>query len=287
MPVAGIYLVIKVFAPAFNQKLTLITGSSDGGQLEAIKGNIKPLWGNKLGTLLTTPGPEQMGFDLSWHMMLRSREFKMQVYPGIGYVLVLFIVYTLKSGGFHADSFDISNPENRFAILSVLYAPALLIMGATAQIPLSPFWKASWIYQMSPIEKPGRIICGSTKAVMAQFMLIPFLLIGIFGIIVNGLAILPAWIMAVSIQIMLAYLLSIINVKSLPFSKPPEKAGSSGNFIKVMLTLVLISGLVFLQWSIFSYSWLMLATAALALIITLLLNKQIANTPWNSISFAK
>jgi hypothetical protein len=73
----------------------------------------------------------------------------------------------------------------------------------------------------------------------------------------------------------------------LPFSKPLEKAGSNGNFAKVMLTLLLIGGLIFLQWSIFSYSWLMLVVAAIAIFITMLLSKQIANTPWKSISFAK
>jgi hypothetical protein len=288
MPVAGIYLVVKFFAPAFNQKLSLISGSSDSVPSLLSTGKIKPTWGDKISAKITKPGPEKMGFDFTWRMMLRSREFKMLVYPGIGYLLVFFVVFSFKGDGLQTSSYLISNPENQIGILAVLYSPALLMMSATSHIHLSQSWKASWIYQMSPAEKPGHIISGSIKAVIAQFMLLPFLIIGIAGIALNGITIIPAFLMAVAMQTMVLYLIITINNKSLPFSHPITKSGGDGTSIAFgIMALILIGLMALLHWLIFSYTWIMLAVTVTALLITWQLQKQIVNTLWMKINFAK
>jgi hypothetical protein len=288
MPLAGIYMVVKVFAPAFNQKLTLISGTSEHRPSLLSTGKISPSWGDKISTWITKPGPEQMGFDLSWRMMLRSREFKMQVYPGIGYMLVLFVVFILQGKGFHVSSYDISIPENRFRILVALYSPALLVMSASALLHLSPSWKASWIYQMSPFERPGLIISGSIKAVMAQFMVLPVLLIGFLGILLNGKAIFPSLLMAIAMQTMLQYLVTLINNHYLPFSQPITKRGGDGTSVaNGILAIILIGFIVFLHWLIFSYTWLMLTLAAITLLVIYLMHKKMIRKPWKEIRFAK
>jgi len=288
MPVAGIYLVVKVFAPAFNQKLALITGTSDRVPALTSSGKKKPGLGDKISNLITSPGPEQMGFDLSWRMMLRSREFKMQVYPGIGYILVLLIVFLLKKNNFNASSFLINNPDNRFGILVALYSPALLIMAAASQVHLSQSWKASWIYKMSPAQKPGQIISGSIKAVIAQFMILPFFIIGISGFLLNGVAILPSLVLSAGMQTLMLYLVSLINNQYLPFSQPITKSGGDGTSVaNGILAMVIIGIIVFIHWIIFSTSWAMLTLAVLSLTITFLIHKNIINKPWKRIVFAQ
>ncbi len=288
MPVAGIYLVVKVFAPAFNQKLSLISGTSDNAPTLLSKGKKSLSWGDRISKWITSPGPEQMGFDLSWRMMLRSREFKMQVYPGIGYILVLLIVFMFQKNNLYASSFLINNPENRFGILVVLYSPALLIMAAASQLHLSQSWKASWIYQMSPAQKPGQIINGSIKAVIAQFMILPFLLIGISGISLNGVAMLPSLLLSAGMQTMMLYLVSLINNAYLPFSQPITKSGGDGTSVaNGILAMIIIGIIVFIHWGIFSNIWLVLTLAVVSLSITWLIHKRITNKPWRRISFAK
>lgn len=288
MPVAGIYLVVKVFAPAFNQKLALISGTSDRVPALTASGKKKPGWGDKISSWITSPGPEQMGFDLSWRMMLRSREFKMQVYPGIGYILVLLIVFMFQKNNFHASSFLINNPDNRFGILVALYSPALLIMAAASQLHLSQSWKASWIYKMSPAQKPGQIISGSIKAVIAQFMILPFLLIGISGTILNGVAILPSLLLSAGMQTLMLYLVSLINNQYLPFSQPITRSGGDGTSVaNGIIAMVIIGIIVFIHWIIFSTTWVMLTLAAISLSITWLIHKNIINKPWKRIIFAR
>lgn len=288
MPVAGIYVVVKVFAPAFNQKLTLISGTSEDRTSLVSTGKTSPSWGDKISAWITKPGPEKMGFDLSWRMMLRSREFKMQVYPGIGYMLVLLVVFTIQGKGFHASSFDLNNPENRFRILVALYSPALLVLGAASVLHLSPAWKASWIYQMSPSDRPGQIISGSIKAVIAQFMVLPFIFIGIAGVALNGVGMLPSLLMAVAMQTMMLYLVSLINNQYLPFSQPITKGSGDGTSVAYgIMALILVGVIGFFHWLIFSYTWLLLTLTGVSLFIIYLIHKLIINKPWKRIRFAK
>jgi hypothetical protein len=288
MPVLGIYLVVKVFAPAFNQKLSLIGGSAITEKPFGHTGKVNPSWGNKISQWITKPGTERMGFDFSWRMMLRSREFKMQVYPGIGYMIVLLIVFSIQGNWFHTDSFQISNPDNRFKILAILYSPSLLMMAASSTMHLSPSWKASWIYQMSPTQKPGHILNGSIKAVIAQFMALFWLLSGVLGCVFNGVAFLPVWITAVTLQIVLTYLISIIFSEFLPFSQPLVKSGSDGTSVGMgMIAIILIGVLVFLHWLIFPYQWMMISAIIGAIVLIWLMQKQILSKQWKNIRFAK
>ncbi len=288
MPVAGIYLVVKIFAPAFNQKLSLITGTSDRAPALDSSGKKKPGWGDTISKWITSPGPEQMGFDISWRMMLRSREFKMQVYPGIGYILVLVILILFKETNLSLSSFVISNPENRFGILVALYCPTLIIMAAASQIHLSPSWKSAWIYLLSSTSKPGYIISGSLKAVMAQFMLFPFLLIGISGIFLNGVTILPSLLFSAGMQLLMLLLVNLINKAYLPFSQPITKSGGNGaSFTSGILAIIIIAIIVFIHWSIFYYNWLMLGLATIIFFLIWLMHKNIITKPWKKIVFAK
>jgi hypothetical protein len=51
--------------------------------------------------------------------------------------------------------------------------------------------------------------------------------------------------------------------------------------------MILIGVLVLLQWLIFSYTLIMIAATAMTIAVTWLIHKQIVNTQWRRISFAK
>lgn len=288
MPGIGIYAVVKVFAPTFNQKLTLIANSTSGETIISGASKPTPKWGDRLSSWFAKSGAEQMGFDFSWRMMLRSREFKMQVYPGIGYIVVLLLVLGLDGDGFKATSYLINKPENRFGILAFLYSPALLIMATSSTIHLSPSWKASWMYRVSHIQYPGKVLCGSIKAMLTQFMMIPVILIGLVGLTINGMTFIPLWIMAVALQIMLTYLVSIFFIDYLPFSQPPVKGGNDGNTVgKGIIAIFLIGVLVFIHLFIFYNPWIMVVIATLSSLAGWALHNKIKKTTWKTVKFAK
>ncbi|MEP6466771.1 MAG: hypothetical protein ABJB05_10725, partial [Parafilimonas sp.] len=92
LPFISLWIVIKFLAPSFNRKLLLI--SNTGGDVMPVKTAAHKTAPNKksfvraIATVITKYGAERMGFLFTWRMMARSRDFKMKVYPTIGYFLV-------------------------------------------------------------------------------------------------------------------------------------------------------------------------------------------------------
>jgi ABC-2 type transport system permease protein len=284
IPVMGIYLVIKVFAPSFNKKLSLITGSGEMKSTLTKEGKIKRALGDMISSVITTSGPEKMGFDFVWRMMLRSREFKMMVYPAIGYFIVLVVVFIIQGGGLNPDNFRLSNPGNNFGKLAMLYFPALLMMSAITTFHLTPLWKGSWIYEMSPTEHPGKIISGGIKAVIAQFMLIPFLLLGVFGFAINGWMFFPVLLMAISLQIMIAYIIHFTYPDYLPFSQPfVGSGGDAASVGKGFIALIILVLLGLVHWLVLDKWWLMLVISFVAMLVIWQLHRQVLQTPWKKI----
>jgi hypothetical protein len=288
MPVLGIFLVVKVFAPSFNQKLALISGSGVSVPSLPVAGKAKETMVGKMSRWITSPGGERMGFEFCWRMMLRSRDFRMQVYPAIGYMLVLVVVFVLQSGDYNIGSFFVYSIENRLRILAILYCPALVVLGAISTLHMSPLWKASWIFRMSPIYNPGIIISGSIKAVIMQFIALPLLLIGLAGILYNGPVFLPVWLMATSIQILLTYVVNLFFSEYLPFSQPLDNSGGDGTTVgKGMIAIILIGLMAFIHWLIFSSVVSMLIAFTIVSGLIWLLNTRIRKLKWNQIVFAK
>jgi hypothetical protein len=288
MPLIGLFLVIRIFAPAFNQKLSLIAGSGETKVTVTKSGSIKRGFGELIGEKITQPGPERMGFDFCWKMMLRSREFKMMVYPGIGYIIVLLAVFIVQRGEFTLEQFALNSPGNTFLKLAILYFPSLLLLSAITTFHLTPLWKASWIYELSTTPKPGKIISGATKAVMVQFMFVPSILLGFFGFAINGLFFLPVLLLALSLQVMLGYILQISYGAYLPFSQPFNgSGGDAASIAKGFMALFVIGLLGFCHWLVLDKVWLSMVLTLGALYLSWLMNKSIEQTPWKNISMVK
>ena len=98
-PVLLVYIVVRFLTPSFNQKITLLAGGSEAMPARA-PSNKQPARSRLLNTtarLFCRNHTEQAAYVFSWTMMARSREFKLKVYPSIGYLGVfLFILFLFK-----------------------------------------------------------------------------------------------------------------------------------------------------------------------------------------------
>ena len=64
---------------------------------------------------------------------------------------------------------------NKFLIL--IYAPSFILYILVYSIRFSDNFKASWIYQTIPVQRPGYLISGAFKAIAVQLFLPVFMIV--------------------------------------------------------------------------------------------------------------
>jgi hypothetical protein len=239
LPVASINLVVKYLAPSFNQKLAMISGgesapdpalvSSPKEMKSAASGIL-----NQVAALLTGTKAEQTGFMFAWKMIGRSRDFKIRVYPTIGYIMVLMILpyFNRKSEG-RLDEHFLSG----FAPLVSIYMFSLLLMIIMAQIVYSDKFKAAWIFFTTPVAKPGHVINGAIKAVMIVFYLPASVIYLILGVLLVGPSIIPNVLYALLNLLVIGYVMASLYANQLPFSQPRDESDKGGRFAKSLMAM--------------------------------------------------
>ena len=241
VPVLSLWVVIKYFAPSFNQKLSLITGSTGESSNVDQKGTVKKTsassYSGWLANIFTKRGPEHMGFLFTWKMMQRSRDFKMKVYPSIGYMVVIIglMLFNMKTVSF-SDIMQ-QTKQGKAAALLVIYFSNLMLISALAQITLSDKFKAAWIFFVTPVKTPGNIISGAIKACIAQFYFPIAALTIIVLTVLAGVRILPNVLFGIANCLLITAVSAYISAKKLPFSAPAAIRDTAGGFMRAISTL--------------------------------------------------
>ena len=286
VPALSMVIVIKYLAPSFTQKLSLINSSaaeikkSDRDKSHSVKRQSS--WIEYLAGKITSGAVELTGFLFTWKMMGRSREFKIKVYPTFGYVLVIFLLLTLdgKSGSL-SEITSLSGKGKIFLIL-LIYFSSLISITALAQLSGSEKYRASWIFNVSPLISPGPVITGALKSVIISFVLPFFLLFILSGIPVIGLRIVPHLLLGFINVVALCSLLAYFYLKKLPFTQPPSTT-SSFTFINSMLTLILsfVFGLIHLRF--FDNPIVLMIACLVAIAIILFFFSLIRKKQWENV----
>ncbi len=286
VPVLSMVIVVKYLAPSFTQKLSLINSSaaeikkSELDKSHSVKRQSS--WVEYLAGKLTSGAVELTGFLFTWKMMGRSREFKIRVYPTLGYFLVIFLLMTLngKSGSL-SEITSLSGKGKIFLIL-LIYFSSLISITALAQLSGSEKYRASWIFNVSPLISPGPVITGALKSVIFSFVLPLFLLFLLSGIPAIGLRIVPHLLLGCINVVALCSLLAYFFLKKLPFTQPPSNTGSF-TFINSMLTLVLsfVFGLIHLRF--FDNPIVLIIACLVAIAIILFFFSLIRKKQWENV----
>jgi ABC-2 type transport system permease protein len=288
LPFASIYIVVKYLAPSFNRKLTLITGTNTETNAPATAQlhSKRSSYTEALATLLTGKGAERMSFLFTWKLTNRSREFKMKVYPSIGYMLVMGIIMFMNSKGITLQALREDVSITRGLVLMPMYFFSFSMLTALGQIIYSDKYKASWIYFVAPVREPGALISGSIKAIITKFYLPFVLLAGIAGTLLIGPVLIPNIVLAVSNSVLMNTLIMYIAKRHLPFSRPQTPEKGAGQFIRVLFTFILIIGLGVAHFLVYTYFWVVIIFTVLSLIAAWMVMDSIKKTGWHKIAEA-
>jgi hypothetical protein len=289
LPLLCIYVVVKYLAPTFNQKLSMISGSEAAepgpGDKKMIQktNRLASPYVMQLAKLFTNKGSEKMGFLFAWKMMSRSRDFKLKVYPSIGYLIVYYVVMSVRSKNLSRGLMQTEEKGARVLIIFAMYFLSLLLITAISQMIYSEKFKAAWVYFITPVKTPGIIIIGAVKAVILKFYIPLVLIATTAGLFFFGVHFLPNLILGLFNVLFIASFMVYVGFREFPFSRPQSNAAKAGSFVRNLFIFIIVAILGFLHFFIYQIFWVVVICAILSIIATWLVMDAVKRTEWQKI----
>jgi hypothetical protein len=284
-PFAALYLVVKVLAPGFNQKLSAISGSGEEGIAISTEGKgASKGFMNKIAGVLAPDALENAGFKITWLLSSRYRDFKVKVYPAFAYVPVYFAYFGFINGkGSMADKWADLQSGNMYILL--IYLTVFVLTTVLQHISMTEKYKASWIFYSTPIQNPGKVLAGMFKAVIVKYYLPYFLLIGVFNLVFWGPQVINDLILAFMVGIIYGLLIALFQVKGFPFSQPVNVKQTGKIFIG-MFIFAIPAALGFLHFWAAKWEIVIWISAAILTLAAAFAFSQYKKESWESLEMA-
>jgi hypothetical protein len=223
---------------------------------------------------------QRASFVLVASYLLRDRDVKLRVYPGLAPMLVMPIALLMPIGG-HGTGI-----ASGFRIAFCGAYMGLIPLFALGLLQYSQQWQAGDVFRAAPVSGPAHLCAGARLAVTC-FLTIPLaILIGILvwflphetgelALLLPGLISLPAFTLSPH-----------LGGKAVPFSKAGEEARSARRGLDLFGIMFISIGLSLLAtwaWLTGWFQWLLLGELLLTAITYTLMRASLARTPWPSI----
>jgi hypothetical protein len=237
VPIFSISLYIKLI-PVFERNLQKL--NSHNGRNRRNKGKLMS-W---IAAIVCSTNEERTFFHFASKMMKNEREFKLRVYPTLGFAFIfpfIFLINRMSDGGF--DPMASSNAYFNIYFCALFLPTVVLMMRYSAN------YKGAWIYKVMPINELAPVFKGTLKAFLVNLLLPLYVFECIIFIWIFGIRIFPDLI-AVLLNI---YLYTVICFKAfkkeLPFAQAFEtgQQGTGGTVFLLMLMLGILWGAHFLS----------------------------------------
>ncbi|EHQ27273.1 hypothetical protein [Mucilaginibacter paludis] len=237
VPLVAIWFVVKVLAPGFNRRLSMIAMSDGATSGVPSKAEKKSGIIDKIANFLAPDPVENAGFRITWKLAARTREFKMKVYPQFAFIPVYFAYFTLSGSGDVAGQFY--KMQHGKSYIFLLYFSSIVLAAILQQISQTEKYKAAWVYYALPISKPGKILAGMYKAITALYFLPYMFVLGAACVAVWGTAVINDIILAFLMIQLYGIVMALFLVKGLPFSRPVLNKQAGGRIITSLLITAL------------------------------------------------
>lgn len=188
---------------------------------------------NKLAKIVCKDKQERIFYKFTNNMVKNEREFKLRVYPSIGFGLVfpLIMLFNYSRG---RNLTDIANSKGYFTLyFTAIYLPNLLQF-----LACSANYKGAWIYRIMPIGDYEPILKGAVKSIFINLFTPVVLINSIIYLILFDFKILDQ-LLIVYLNLILSTLLTFrIFKKDLPFSRAFHTIQRRNGFFKILLVMM-------------------------------------------------
>ncbi|MHC8514989.1 hypothetical protein [Sporosarcina sp. ITBMC105] len=186
--------------------------------------------------LLCRNREEKVFFRFSALMMKQEREFKLKVYPALGFSFIVPFIFIFTE--LQTRSLAEISKGNMFFLI---YFSALMIPVIVNMLRYSANYKGSWIFKASPIRHPKAAYSGTLKAFFVKLYIPVFLLLSIIFVSIFGVRIVPhllAVLLGAFLQTVITY--RMMSTDPFPFMNSSEKVQSESSLLMFLLNLLAV-----------------------------------------------
>jgi len=247
VPLLSLWLIIKYLSPKFNQRLSQMDAVASKPEKRKIQKANRFRYSDKLAQLLTQSTVERTSFKMIWKMSGRERKFKQTAFPAFGYVFVFIGLTAIKGIG---DEDQLASLLASKRYLMFLYFIIFAAFAVCMNIIYSDEPKSSWFFSSMPISKPGHILSGTIKAVLAKYVWPLYAIIGGLILYFWSFKALPDLLYAIASITVITSFVTVMQSKALPFSKERLSQDSGDNFIKGILMMLSAGVIGLTHWGL-------------------------------------
>lgn len=277
MPILGLWILSSVLAKNFNESLSALDQGDTKPENKKGKAESNRLI-DFLSRICTYTIDERISFRTIWRIANRDRKFKQAVYPALGYVFII-VLMTIVNG-----KTPLSEIVDSKIFLVLIYAPSFVLYILVFAIRFSDNFKASWIYQTIPVERPGHIISGAFKAIAVQLFLPVFILLNSITLYFWGIRVLGDIVFGLCNAFTMTYVMLFMQPAAFPFSDEKSAEQSGRNVTKSMLMFFAIGAMGGLHYLLIYLNINVLYILPLMLVILFLLSRKYRLTPWHKMT---
>ncbi len=192
-------------------------------------------------------------FKLTLAYLLRDRDMKLRVYPGLAPMLVMPFIMIMQGYGHHSQHGQNGPDISGFGIAFAGAYLGLIPMLALGMTQFSQHWQAADLFRAAPLAGPASLYHGARRAVL---LLLVLPLVAVFALCVwllggdmasHSLLLLPGLIV-----VPLYALIPSLGGRAIPLSQPTESAKSAGRGLRmfgVMFASMALAGMASFTWA--------------------------------------
>jgi hypothetical protein len=284
VPVAGFWVLFKFLAPGFASRLSALQGTSkvvkrkEDHATKIERGALS----ERISAVACSTAVEKGSFAFTWKITGRDRNFRMQFYPGLAYILIFFFIFVIRGNKSIAENWLQLPETNNY--LWLIYLSMLSVSGSLTLVAFNESYAASWIYHSTPIRQPGEIILGTIKSLFIKFFIPIYFILFSIAVSIWGWHVADDFLLGFFNNLFCFFALASQMDHYLPFSRQPDTKQQAGRFVVILFQFILVGGMVGLHYLFISHTQLFYVIIPVLILGIVLLMKRLRTLSWSKIS---
>lgn len=222
IPIISIWLYIKL-VPTFERNLQKLLNTSKSKKER--KNRLKAF----LLNIICGTNEERAFYRFASLMMKQEREFKLKVYPSLGFSFVIPFIFMFTFSRSEEVDYSVS-----MSYLNI-YFSMIIIPSAVLMLSYSAKYKAAWIYKVFPLKDYTDLKKGSLKAFLIKLYIPLYIVLSIIFCFIYGPRIIPDLLIVLVTSCLYTVICYITIGGNIPFTKPFNDIGDAQSWKSLIL----------------------------------------------------
>lgn len=239
LPIIAIIIYGKLI-PVFEKNLEKLTSQSKAKKRKISK------FREWLLSLFIKSREEKAFYDFTGQMISQERDFKLKVYPSLGFSIVIPFLFLYSGTNFEEPEFATSSSYLTI-YFTMINIPTIIFM-----LRYSGKYKGAWIFTTLPVSDFYAYYKGSLKAVIIKLYLPIYFLLSIVFLFLFGIRIIPDLLVVFLSAFFYAIVCYQLLDKQIPFSMSFESGGNqqSWRLFLLLIPLPILAGIHYISISL-------------------------------------